>query len=289
MSRKVAVAVVHGIGRQKPDFAEGMITELRRRFADELQRSGAAAGASELVFGTVHWAPALQRSEDRLWSRLQGAGDLDYVALRRFVMNFVADAIAYQPTKKDRGVYDAVHARFARVLRRVARSAGRGAPLCVIAHSLGTVIASNYFYDLQHPERRLISNEVRAQMGDSPLERGETLTLFYTFGSPIAIWGLRYPDFGKPIMIPSPRLARHHPGLKGEWVNFYDQDDIVAYPLKPLNRRYARAVTADLDINAGAVLTGWTPLAHMKYWTDNNVTKPIAKALAELWKRVNAS
>jgi len=36
-------------------------------------------------------------------------------------------------------------------------------------------------------------------IGNTPLERGETLTLLYTLGSPIAIWSLRYPDFGVPI------------------------------------------------------------------------------------------
>ncbi len=62
------------------------------------------------------------------------------------------------------------------------------------------MITSNFVYDLQTEARRpIISDEVRAQMTGAPLERGETLALLYTMGSPIGLWSLRYKEFGKPI------------------------------------------------------------------------------------------
>jgi hypothetical protein len=142
-------------------------------------------------------------------------------------------------------------------LNTLAAAAGPTAPLCLIAHSLGTVIASNYIYDLEkHARKKLICRRVRNEMDDTPLERGETLASLYTFGSPIALWSLRYPDFGRPIDVPSPKLAGHHPAVPAvaEWINFYDEDDVIS---------------------------------HNGYWTDNDVTKPIAAGLARLWQRAN--
>jgi hypothetical protein len=128
---------------------------------------------------------------------------------------------------------------------------------------------------------------VKKKIGDTPLERGETFTLFYTLGSPIAMWSLRYPNFGVPIAVPSPELSKYYPNLKGEWVNFYDEDDVIGYPLKTLNEAYRKAIKADRQINAGGLLSSWNPASHLGYWTDNDVTKPIAQELVRTWRAVN--
>ncbi|MGH7422891.1 MAG: hypothetical protein ACREJ1_04345 [Candidatus Methylomirabilales bacterium] len=151
----------------------------------------------------------------------------------------------------------------------------------------GSKPSCNYFYDLQHPQRPLIAARVKKKIGDTPLERGETFTLFYTLGSPIAMWSLRYPNCGIPIEVPSPGLSKHYPDLAGEWVNYYDEDDVIAYPLKTLNEAYRKAIKADREINAGGLLSSWNPVSHLGYWTDNDVTTPIARELARTWRTVN--
>jgi len=286
MSQKIAVAIIHGVGKQDPNFADGMAQELKDRFAREMGKK-LKDPASDLAILPVYWAPVLQGAEEELWKRMKRAGELDFTTLRRFLVDFAADAIAYQPTPTDRRIYDGIHEKFAESLNRLAAEAGEKAPLCVIAHSLGSVIASNYFYDLQHPKRPLIAARVKKKIGDTPLERGETLTLFYTLGSPIAIWSLRYPNFGVPIEVPSPGLSKHYPDLAGEWVNYYDEDDVIAYPLKTLNEAYRKVIKADREINAGGLLSSWNPVSHLGYWTDNDVTKPIARELARTWRTVN--
>lgn len=289
MTQKIAVAIIHGMGQQDPHFADGMQQELLDRFAGRLGDE-VDDPASELVIRPVYWAPVLQNAEEKLWKQVKKGGELDFTTLRRFLVDFAADAIAYQPTPQDRRVYDGVHEIFANVLDDLATGAGVKAPLCIIAHSLGSVIASNYFYDLQvDPAKGIIADSVRAAMGDTPLERGETLAQFYTMGSPIALWSLRYrdPDFGVPIAVPSPQLAQHYPNVKGEWVNYYDEDDVIAYPLKTINDAYRKVVKADRGINAGGLLSSWNPASHLGYWTDNDITKPIAAALAATWRSVN--
>lgn len=280
MTQKVAVAVLHGIGKQTPTFADKMIWEISARCRE--------TSGDDIVIRSVYWAPVMQQEEEKLWYRLLEGGLMDFIKLRRFLIDFMADALAYQPTPSDRSAYDGIHKVVAQTLRLLAQEAGEHAPLCVVAHSLGSVIASNYIYDLQvDPRKHIISDVVREAMGDTPLERGETLTLLYTLGSPIALWSLRYREFGKPIQIPSPLLHTYYPQLHGEWVNFYDADDVVGFPLKELNKDYRRIVSADREINVGNIFGSWNPLSHLAYWTDRDVLDAIARKLVEVWQTVN--
>jgi hypothetical protein len=287
MTQSVAVAIVHGIGRQREDFASAIIQQLRRRVAQKLGAD--PPQAPRFFFQPVYWAPVLQNEEDDLWSRLRKGGRLGWTGLREFMVDFAADAIAYQPIPGKRDAYDRVHAVFADTLRRLSQQAGSRAPLCVISHSLGTVIASNFFYDLQthSSDKPLIAQSVLQQLGDTPLACGETLTLFYTMGSPIALWSLRYQNFGRPIQVPSHKLRSHYPKLFGEWVNFYDQADVIGYPLKELNGDYRREVTSDRRVLAGGPFAFWNPLSHLKYFGDTDVLGPIAEGLVGVWQTIN--
>ena len=282
MGQKIAVAIIHGIGKTPPDFADKMIQDLRARFG------GHGADTHDLVLKPVYWSPLMQGVEDELTRRVKQGGPQGYGSLREFMISFAGDAIAYQPAPRERDVYNKIHQVVAHSLRSLAEEAGPAAPLCVISHSLGTIIASNFFYDLQtHPVRKVIADSVIASMGDSPLDRGETLSLFYTLGSPIALWSLRYTDFGSPLSVPAPTLEKRYPGLGGEWINYFDKNDVIAYPLKTVNGAYATAVKEDRMVSVGNIFTTFTPFCHTAYWTDPNVTSPIAQALVNLWRKRN--
>lgn len=287
MGHPIAILFLHGIGRTQPGYARPMREAITARFA---RAAGAETSSpqAQVVFEEVNWSGALQPAEDALGSKLRAAGPLRYGRLRGFMLDFAADAIAYQPTHADRSAYDAIHAEVAATLKRLATRAGARAPLVMIGHSLGSVIASNYLYDLLKPRRSFMAAEVRARIGKSPLERGETLARFYTMGSPIALWSLRYPGFGVPVTLPRRRLARHHPGIEPRWVNFYDPDDVIGYPLKPLNERYREAVDEDRAVDVGSLLTRWNPLSHTGYWGDSEVADVIAAGVSEAWRQSSA-
>lgn len=285
---KIAVAIVHGVGDTAPDFADEMIAELSDRFTD----ATSVPAADALVFRPVYWARTLQEPENALWEQLKKGGELDFTSLRRFMVSFAADALAYQPLPDERSIYDDVHAKYAAALKSLADEAGEGAPLVIISHSLGTVISSNYLYDLANPRKKLHGPKTRAAQGTrpSPLECGETLAYFVTMGSPLALWSLRFRDFGRPIQVPPAKLAKHHPELVPEaaWDNFFDPDDVIGYPLKRLNDAYAKTVTHDHPINVGSLLTSWNPMSHVEYWTDNDLTEPVAEKIVALWRVANA-
>ena len=111
-----------------------------------------------LIVEGIYWGDITDSLEQKLWTRT-AADRLDWndaLKLRSFVVNYLGDAIAYQAIPKHDDpcphdyIYDDIHARYAQQLRRLAARAGDNAPLCIIAHSLGTIISSNYFYDLQY-------------------------------------------------------------------------------------------------------------------------------------------
>lgn len=326
MSRRLAVTFIHGVEISDPGFADTATALLERAFT----RHAGVAADEALVIRPAFWASALQPIQDRLYERCFGssphrfyksltewatrlnAGRSDglwpflatiglrhlpglpkpnYPVLRWLIIQFLGDAIAYQTAGKDRRVYESIHARIADTMRELAEEAGEDAPLCVIAHSLGTVIAGNYFYDLQvqfgKDGRQLVPPAALDRMAQTPLERGETLALLYTLGSPLALWTMRYPDFGTPLRIPAPRLRDRHPALTGEWINFQDPDDLMAYPLCTLSPEYAKQVTEDRVISVGPRWVGWTPASHFWYWNDKRVIDPIARSLARSWRQAN--
>jgi hypothetical protein len=286
-TQRIALAIVHGIGKQEPDFAIPVSNKIRAYFAKKIEKYSKDP-KEQIVIKSVHWAPALQRSEDILRLRLKKGGPLDYTGLRDFMVNFAADAIAYQPTGSSIQTYTEVHRIFAETLSYLALETGSRAPLAIVSHSLGTVISSNYIYDLQNDEqKKLVPMSVKAIMTGSELEKGDTFARFFTLGSPIALWSLRYGDFGSPIKVPSSLCREHYPKLSGEWLNFYDEDDVIGYPLKTLNEYYAKAVTKDRAVNVGGLFSFWNPLSHSHYWNDGKVLGEIADSLADMWKKAN--
>ncbi len=268
---KLAVAVIHGMGSQEESFAEPLSEELTDRFSE------LGGDPADLVFQSIYWAPVLIQEETKLWEKVTKKHDLDYTKLRRFMLNALGDAIAYQLVQKvatgDKNAYEEIHAVVRQALRDLAQRAGDAVPLVILAHSLGSIIISNYLWDLS-----------KNPTSPPPLEGGETLAALVTFASPLALWSLRYKNFGKPIRFPPPNLNARFPQVKPKWINFFDEDDILAYPLKTLNSEYEQVVSEDIAISVGGLFAGWNPLAHSVYWTDDDFTKPVAELLYSVWR-----
>ncbi|MCR2805860.1 chemotaxis protein [Paenibacillus soyae] len=281
---KIAVGIIHGIGRQKPDFHEELAAALARRLS-------LICPEIELVTEGIYWGDITERIEEKLLGKLAPyklRWD-NWFDARGFMVSFAGDAIAYQPIPRvdnprpQEFIYTDIHERMARKLQCLARRAGATAPLCLIGHSLGSVIACNYLYDLQ---KRKLPPRIQAIIarGNTPLEKGETLSHLFTMGSPIALWTLRFDDFGKPVDVPAPKYRQQR---VGEWVNFYDKDDIIAFPLKRLSESYNNAVTEDVEVrNPG--LMAWTPLgSHGGYFRSSAIQKRICHSLARMYRSLN--
>jgi hypothetical protein len=308
---RIAVLFIHGVEIRDPRYAQNATKMLRTEYRRACKKN---ESAPQLEVEAAYWIPVVADSLDKVAQRAFGDRFTDWTrhldrlvhridngsflamlpllvsgllwrlprlpkvhwpTLRWAFTYFVGDLVAYQDAEDTDGNYHAIHGCIDDALAKLAERAP-GAPLCVIAHSLGTVIASDHFYDLQHAEPDF----------PTALQRGETLTFLYTLGSPIALWMVRYPSFDKPIGLP----GRDHgsPETRGaaEWVNFYDPDDIVAYPLKALNEQYRRAVDRDQVVRVGAPILARTPVSHVAYLNSPRIIRPIAERLACLVTKI---
>jgi pimeloyl-ACP methyl ester carboxylesterase len=250
-----------------------MVDELKCR----IERAGADPGGVE--FKAAYWGDLLESREESLLRRMCAGGDLDWVRIRReLVVSGFGDAIAYLgPATAESPYYGAIHARIETALDELQEQLDghEHAPVVIVAHSLGCAVVSNYLWDAQR--------ETPWARGETPFTRGETVAGLITMGCnlPLFTMALR-PNEVSAVALPGAHAEqafrdkagfREHAG----WFNFYDPDDVLGYPLKPVSASYAKAVREDIAINTGPV---WS--AHTSYWTDNDVTVPVAKRLVAL-------
>jgi len=267
VAKKLAVLIIHGMGIEEPDFADGLIAELQSRL------EGHGKNASEVAFATVFWGDVTQPAQDAYLDRARQANELDFIGLRQFVVGALGDAAAYQRIDDPvNSVYLAIHERIASVIHHLfATQLGEtSVPLIVMAHSLGGHIMSNYIWDMQ--------NGNVPRKGMSGFEKFWTHAGMITFGCNIPLFTFAYKKI-EPIQFPASRLPPNVKSL-ARWYNYFDADDVLGYPLKPLSASYDRVVDADVPVNVGSLLTSWNPASHTEYWTDDAFTKPVAEFLA---------
>ena len=273
MDKKLAVVIIHGIGRQGPDFADGTVKAIIRH----LVRRG--RDPEEVAWQPVYWDDILEPAQQAYLSRALALTQLKSRRLRGMVVSALGDATGYRqlPSRRRTGgeevrLYQLVHARIEACLAALYHDQlrGRPVPLVILAHSFGGHILSNYVWDSQRRPSRALSN----------FERMNWLTGFITFGCNIPLFTFACRRV-VPISFPPPRLpTRLKP--KARWLNYYDPHDVLAWPLKPVNAAYDRTVQADVAINVGGALSGRTPFSHLQYWTDPRFTSEVADYLLTL-------
>lgn len=267
---RLGVVIIHGIGSQTRAFASPMIAELEDRLED------LGHDPSDVAFQPIHWGDILAPRQREYLDAASTAGPLDYRGLRWFVVTALGDAAAYQYVGRPSAAYVAIHDRIRDRMRRLASDLldGEVVPLVVLAHSFGSYLMSNYIWDTQQ-------ESPTGAAGDAgPVERFTTLAGMVTFGSNLPLFTLAH-DPVTPIDFPGENLSPGQAAL-ARWLNFYDRDDILAYPLRPVAPAYAAIVDEDREINVGSFPFSATPLAHDAYWTDNDFTRPVADFLGTL-------
>ena len=214
---------IHGMGEQKPGWHKKSEKSIRRSFqkAAVKQEKGKPPNDA-IVTADAYWADITQKDQNRLRETFNRRGNI-----RRFLASSLGDVIPYAKVPGPHNQYERIHSRFRDALQTLSLSAqesgdGTG-PLTVVTHSLGTVIASDAVYDLlksgQFPTNLKFHN-------------------FFTFGSPIALFGLRFgiENFNEPV---TPEV----------WLNFFYSDAVFGYPLRKVNEAYSNAVSEDIKLS----------------------------------------
>jgi len=277
---KIAIGITHGMGSQQRGFSHAMQEKLGNSF----RRIG--GNSDDLLFQELYWADILSERQERLFRNVNYRNDLRCAGLRKFIISALGDAIAYQrnaPLPDANSVYYLIHERLGSDLHELWKKAGeQNVPLVLMGHSLGGVILSNYIWDAQKCTREGTAPGCR--VADNAFENLSSLVGLITFGTTIALWSLRFHEFDSPISFP-PELCPEMTALKrkARWLNFYDRDDVLAYPLKHLSPAYEKlSALEDVEVNVGNVYSSWNPLSHQGYWEDKNFLRPVARFLYSL-------
>jgi hypothetical protein len=278
---QAALLTVHGMGETPREYAEQVFHKLRARLADVMDR---------IDFRSVYYQDILKPNQETVWAKVDSATKLHYDDLRRFLLFGFGDAAGLENRKEIEGsVYELAQAAIARQLLGVYKH-GADTAIVFLAQSLGGQVLSSYIYDAQ---KALAGGVVGAGIwkdvdawslrtlghrltGDERrFLAGATCAAFVTTGCniPIFVAAHRTMDI-KPI-------ARPTPGF--EWINIYDPDDALGWPLQPLSPGYA-ALVDDRPVNAGQgmvnwILKSWNPWSHSAYWDDVQVLEPLAQLL----------
>lgn len=275
MAHHIAIAVVHGMGSADQHYS----VELKHRVTESYVRAGKARSDEDLVWQEVYWGDLVQAQHARTLNAVNYKNDLAYPGLRELFVDYLGTSLAYRP-QSGYPLYPLLHARIKEQLAKLGshrRIDNERTPLVVLAHSFGSVIMSNYIYDLQIEQAR-IGGLVR---GLTAFEQFHTFAGFITFGSPLAVYADQPGDFNRAIRVRGAGLSSAQNEV-AKWLNFYDKDDIIAYPLKGINPAYAEAVSDDIEINVGSAATSWNPGCHNGYWEDPDFYRPVADYLGNL-------
>lgn len=264
MSRKLGIFIIHGMGETQPDYHEKMVDELKGHLGSQ---------AAQVEFESCFWQDLLQKREDELWDKLNKEL-MDMKKLRRWVINALGDPVAY--LGGERQFYLRIHEIIRDSLEELLQKLDNDtdSPLLVLAHSLGSVMMSNYIWDEQHPENG-------RSIGRNKFEQMKTLATLVTFGSNIPVFTLGF-DPVECITFPPPELNDKLKAV-ARWMNFLDPDDILGYPLDEVwDERNGTGKIEDNAINAGWWPLSESPLSHTHYWTDNDLTMPVAQQVKQI-------
>jgi hypothetical protein len=286
---ELGVVIIHGMGDPKRTFAQPLIDGLTQLLGND---------APAVAFESCFWSDILQDGEDEVWRRLQGSKtrmELDFA--RKWIVGSLGDPTGYLSGYERAGTpaMHLVHQRFAESLASVeARLADPAStPIVVLAHSLGTVVVTNYLWNLEREAGEVGTPEVaavhpgraavRKTFGDTPAQQLKTLAGLITFGCNIPLFLPPTPHY-ECVRFPRPALPQKLRDA-AQWVNIYDPFDILGYPLSNLFDVWNDTEIIDITLDAGPFPISKTPLSHNYYWTDGAFQSMVVDEL----KRVLAS
>ena len=295
---------VHGIYAENSNYSVAMRDRLVAAMPKPLR--------PYLNFRPVFWGDIVRPHSQHYLHRAASIAGLHSNHRRRFVVEGLGDAAAYQKTRnRENSAYYRVQRKITDALEMLDTHEDPSRPLVFIAHSLGCHIVSSYAWDTcrlkQMTDAELaewndveVTQYVRSLRGWSPMRRLDTLAGLVTMGSNMPLFTFtfgpenvfpitRSKDDGKMPAFPGSGLAGAV-ASKARWLNFYSHNDLLGYPLRPLNHAYHEerrlediAVRSE-GIARSLLLPGAVNAmrAHLGYWTDGTVIARTASLLTDI-------
>jgi hypothetical protein len=274
MAAKLALLIVHGMGDTAPDFHEELVVPLSLRLQGAWDR---------VAWRPVYYAPVLQRNERAIFDRMRPL--LRWEGLRELMLFGFSDAASLEHKKElAMSPYWQTQRLIVQQLDELFDELAGAAPLAIVAQSLGCQVMSNYIWDAQQSRAYAgiwsapLEDGVPADSPRDRFRRMRSLQLLMTTGCNIPVFVA-----GHSAIEP---IDRSKLGADFRWINQFDPDDVLGWPLAQLSPPYA-ALVEDHAVNAsGNTLLGrvksLTPYSHTQYWSTEKVLDRIAGGLQEL-------
>jgi hypothetical protein len=284
----VTLITVHGMGETPPDYASGLGRRLRLKIGAHVD--------ARVDLRSVYYQDILKKNQQEVWRRVQHSSTVRYEELRKFLLFGFGDAAGLENRKEDSGsVYELAQIEIAKTLLDACAANGADTPLVLLSHSLGCQVLSSYIYDAQKARSGLpvaagvwrdIDHWSRTLQGRALTESEKSFLAcgtalgWITTGCNIPIFVAAHKEM---TIIP---ISPPRPGFK--WLNLYDPDDVLGWPLEPLSEGY-RLLVEDRVVNVGHgvvnfIVRSWNPLSHSCYWEDDEVVAPLASMLTQLMR-----
>ncbi len=263
--KDIAVAVIHGIGSQTgTHYADPLILGVQGKLAAH------GYDADRVAWETIYWQDLVEQKQADYLAAVKATGTTDLNWFRKFVVHALGDATAYRNVPNtDNSIYRHVHGRVTEQLVQLYENdLGRTEkPLIVLAHSLGGHIMSNYIWDMQKGYTE----------GGNAFEGMQWLAGMITFGCNIPLFTFACEHI-IPIGFPGAALP-DDVRARARWLNYYDANDILGFPLKCINGAYDEAVDQDIPIRVGSLRHGVGPWTHRAYWYHDRFFTEVADFL----------
>ena len=267
--KKLALLTLHGMGTTEKEY----YVDLR----DDLISLVGKNAWKDVHFEPVYYQDLVQDPQNAYYASIKDK--VDSKRLRKLFLFGISEAgsLEYSRTIPN-SAYEKTQRRIFDALGRAYKAVETPqTPVVFIAQSLGGQVLSNYIWDAQLKPRPQwgVWRHNHGNMSRPNLEfrRLRTLRVLITTGCNIPIFVAGLPRKQRvPIARPNDDFV---------WQNYYDEDDMLGWPLQKLNPAY-RALVRDHEVNIGNILTSWNPFSHLGYWTDKDVQKPLAEHLKSL-------
>ncbi len=271
--KPVGVMVVHGIGRQslpptsQPDKL--MYSQSLYRKLERILTGRNVDLKDDVAWREANYAHIFNGVQDEYYRQL--GNSIKRSRIRQLVVENLGDAAAYRPRNAEgagqKSAFTKVQMAIQSTFEKVESECVPNAPIFVIAHSLGGQVTLDYFKSCFSQNGKL----------DIPTKL-ENVQRFITFGCNIPLFMIGQPEDETIAFEPPVRFVEDK--AQPWWINFYDRDDVLGYPLAPTGGHFAimanQGHLKDIQVDAGNLLTKWNTLSHMGYWTNKTIIAQIA-------------
>ena len=268
----VIVLAIHGMGSTPSNYADRLRDELLDRLDSD---------SMTVDFSSIYYQDVFQENQNALWNRYANS-HLDWIKARKLLLYGFSDAAGHErKAAEPDSSYEQVQQTIRDKLEELYHNVG-AVPIVLVAQSLGGHVISNYIWDAQKDggaTRGIWCPNGPGHSEDDKLDdflRLKSLVFLYTTGCNIPVFVANLPE--KDIEAIQTRAL----GYNFRWKNYYDVDDALGWPLKPLSDSYKDAIALDRSVSVGGLLAGWNPLSHSRYWTDRDVLRPLVNDIRTL-------